>query len=143
MVLAANSLPCFDSWLCAVCARIKLGNETFRTKTKHDGANTTFAETLSFNKQSSENTLQVKVMHCNMLRNKTIGTQDIDLNLQHYGADITRTSFELSEGGLVTGKIYLNLSTGEDASEVHVCVCVCVCVCVKRFRVQDSGYVAE
>ena len=39
MVFAANSLPCFDYylyWQSVVCDRIKLGNETFRTKTMNN-----------------------------------------------------------------------------------------------------------
>jgi hypothetical protein len=60
MVLAANSLPCFDACLRAVCARITLGNETYKTSTKDNaGGNATFNEKLSFNKQSSVTVLQV------------------------------------------------------------------------------------
>ncbi len=46
---------------CAVFARIKLGNETFKTPTKNNaGGNVNFDNfKMSFNKQKDENTLKV------------------------------------------------------------------------------------
>jgi hypothetical protein len=60
MVSAANSLPCFNPCLRAVCARITLGNETYKTSTKDNaGGSAIFNEKLTFNKQSSETILKV------------------------------------------------------------------------------------
>ncbi len=43
-----------------MCARITLGNETYKTKTlENAGGSGVFNEKLSFNKQASENTIQV------------------------------------------------------------------------------------
>jgi len=45
---------------CAVCARITLGDQTFRTKTFDNvGGSVVFDEKFSFNKQKAENILKV------------------------------------------------------------------------------------